>query len=299
MLKTAIETEAAKELAESHNVFDTETIMYRQVVPEFEELYKAAGINVSFAPKCYEIKTAHPYILLENLKTKGYKNMNRLDGLDAAHTQEVLKVLAQWHAASAVRVATKGKYEQFGNFFKEENRAMMKPIFDSLTDVFLKCAKDYEGHEIFYESLCQHKESLMDELYEANKVDENDFNVLNHGDCWSNNVMFKHDGEGNIIGTYLLDYQIPHFGTPAQDLYYLLLSSTKYEIKLQKFDYFLKYYYDCLKENLILLKYPKRLPLLKDIHIMMHKYNAWGMFKLLFIVRFCYINIELFFFLSI
>lgn len=276
MLKTAHDSAASKELMESHNVFTTETIMYQEVLPELEQLYKEAGSNIIFAPKSYNIPTEHPYILLEDLKPKGFKNVNRLEGLNIEQTEAVLTVLAQWHAASAVHVTLTGKYKQFTTFFREENRKMMKPIFDSLTEVFLKCAKTYDGHELYYDSLVKHKDNIVDELFKVNELDENDFNVLNHGDCWSNNVMFKHDKMGNVIGIYLVDYQIPHYGSPAQDLYYLLLSSTKCELKIAKFDYFIKYYHDRLSEYLCLLKYPKNVPKLNDIHIMLHKYNAWG-----------------------
>ncbi|XP_065354515.1 uncharacterized protein LOC135948986 [Calliphora vicina] len=278
MLKTAHDSEAIKEVVKNNNVFNVETIMYQEVVPELEQLYKKAGVDINFAPKFYEIDTEYPHLLLEDLKPKGYTNINRLEGLDIQHTQAVLTVLAQWHAASAVQIATKENYKPilFETYFKEENREMMSKIFDSLTAAFLKSAKNYEGHELYYERLCQHKDVILDEMFEANKQDENEFNVLNHGDCWSNNVMFKHDELGNIVGTFLVDYQIPHIGPPAQDLYYLLLSSTRYELKIEKFDYFIKYYHDRLIENLILLKYPKKLPTLKELHIMLHKYNAWA-----------------------
>ncbi|XP_065366671.1 uncharacterized protein LOC135959614 [Calliphora vicina] len=88
--------------------------------------------------------------------------------------------------------------------------------------------------------------------------------------------MFKHDELGNVVGTFLLDYQAAHVGTPAQDLYYFLLSLPRYELKIKKFYYFIKYYHDRLTENLTLLKYPKNLPTLKDLHITLLKYSAWA-----------------------
>ncbi|XP_065366658.1 uncharacterized protein LOC135959603 [Calliphora vicina] len=278
MLKTAHDNEMAKETLKNIDIFEVEHYMYREVVPEFEQIYTNAGVDIKFAPKSYEIATEHSYLLLEDLKPKGYKNINRLEGFDIQHTHAVLKVLAQWHAASAVLIAAKRNYKPvlFNNFFNEENREMMRNIYDKMTAIFLNCAKSYEGHELYYERLCQHKDDIVDEMFEANKQDEKEFNVLNHGDCWSNNVMFKYDELGNIVDTFLVDYQVPHIGTPAQDLYYLLLSSTRYELKIEKFDYFVKYYHDHLIKNLTLLKYPKKLPTLKDLHITLHKYNAWA-----------------------
>ncbi|XP_065371999.1 uncharacterized protein LOC135963916 [Calliphora vicina] len=278
MLKTDHDNELVKETMKNRNLFEAEQYMYREVVPEFEQMYMDAGVEIQFAPKSYEIATEHSYILLEDLKPKGYTNVNRLEGFDIQHTQEVLKLLAQWHAASAVLIAGNRKYKTilFKNFFHEENRELMHNIFDKMTETFLDCAKSYDGNELYFERLCQHKDAIADEMFEANKLDENEFNVVNHGDCWSNNIMFKHDELGNIVDTFLVDYQVPHIGTPAQDLYYLLLSSTRYELKIEKFDYFIKYYHDCLIENLTLLKYSQKLPTLKDLHITLHKYNAWA-----------------------
>jgi len=58
-------------------------------------------------------------------------------------------------------------------------------------------------------------------------IDASDFNVLNHGDFWSNNMMFSHDSFGNIKDIYMVDFQIPKYGSVAQDLYYFLMTSTK------------------------------------------------------------------------
>jgi len=107
-------------------------------------------------------------------------------------------------------------------------------------------------------------------------ADPNEFNVLNHGDCWSNNIMFQYDAFGKIKETYFVDFQIPKYGSPAQDLYYLLLSSTSFENKLKHFDTFIKMYHDELVKHLKILQYPKKIPSLRELHISLHKYSLWG-----------------------
>lgn len=125
----------------------------------------------------------------------------------------------------------------------------------------------------FQESLPDH---FLDNLFQAVDINPDEFNVLNHGDCWANNIMFQHDDLGNIKETYLIDYQLPKYGTPAQDLYYFILSSANYDIKLTKFDHFIRYYHENLWKNLKILNYSKKLPTLRDIHLMMLKYGIWG-----------------------
>jgi len=58
--------------------------------------------------------------------------------------------------------------------------------------------------------------------------------------------MFQYDAFGKIKEVYMVDYQIPKYGTVAQDLLYFLLSSTKLEDKLTKFDYYIKVYHEYL-----------------------------------------------------
>lgn len=90
-------------------------------------------------------------------------------------------------------------------------------------------------------------------------------------------MMYSHDSFGKIKEIYLVDFQLPKYGTVAQDLYYFLLSSTKFEDKLTKFDYYIKFYHENLAQHLKLLKYPKAIPTLRDIHLSLFKNGLWGL----------------------
>ncbi|CAD6991954.1 unnamed protein product [Ceratitis capitata] len=278
MMKIPIDS--MRDLMRKFNVFDVESSMYQVVVPEMEQMFRDAGVEVKFGAEYYNINTPSEFgvILLEDLRQYGFKNVDRLEGLDMEHTKCVLRKLAQWHAASATRVQTKGPYcdDLMNGFFTDEHFEMMKQINENLGNMFLSCAKTFEGNGDYIESLEKFNAHYFDKFFRAGKTDPSAFNVLNHGDCWSNNVMFQHDTFGKVKETYFVDYQIPKYGTPAQDLYYALISSTNFDVKLKHFDYFIKFYHDNLVENLTLLKYPLEIPTLKDLHIMLHKHNIWA-----------------------
>uniref|UniRef100_A0A6P4EQT9 Uncharacterized protein LOC108045664 isoform X1 n=1 Tax=Drosophila rhopaloa TaxID=1041015 RepID=A0A6P4EQT9_DRORH len=279
MVKLPHQNDVYKEMMKHTNIFEIERTMYNEVVPEMEAIYRAAGVEVTFGAKSYDLRDAKSeYIALEDLCTKGFKNVNRLEGLDQAHTERVLRKLAQWHAVTAVRIDTKGQYPEIvlKGFFKEENKPMMNEMMNGMGQIFLKCCATYEGNEAYIEKIKALKPVVIDEMFRLGEVDPTDFNVLNHGDSWSNNIMFQYDDFGQIKEVYMVDYQVSKYGSVAQDLLYFLISSTKLEDKLSKFDYYIKVYHDNLVEHLKILKYSKPVPSLRDIHKTLFKYGLFA-----------------------
>ncbi|KAH8382875.1 hypothetical protein KR009_005691 [Drosophila setifemur] len=276
MLKTPHQTETYRKVLEENDIFDVERGMYVEVVPELEQLYRDVGVEVKFGPEAYEIAADDYYVLLEDLKPLGFRNADRLQGLDQAHTENVLKKFAQWHAASAVRVDTKGPYEDkyTTGFFKSED--IVDAFCNRSAKTLLKHVHEYEGHEAYIEDLHIATEKLLDVIKDLNEPKPDEFNVLNHGDGWSNNIMFQYNEKNEILNTYFVDLQIPKYGTVAQDLYYFLLSSTSLDVKVAKFDYFIWFYHTELVKHLKLLKYSKPLPTLRSIWDALNKYSGWA-----------------------
>ncbi|XP_065354510.1 uncharacterized protein LOC135948982 [Calliphora vicina] len=254
-------------------LFPKEEEIYHKIIPKFEQLYKDAGKCVQFAPKSYTFDRdiGVDYVLLEDLHVKQFKNANRLNGLDMDHVKEVLIKMAEFHAASACYVEHYGMFsEDFTvGIFSEKNKALLKEF--NASGAFLSQLKKWKNCQQYYEKLADSDEFLVDRLLEDQKVNPREFNVLNHGDCWSNNIMFQYDAFGKIKDTLLVDFQVGKYGSPANDLYYFILSSASKDIKLNQFDYMIRFYYEHLVENLKLLQYHRPLPKLKNIHIALMK----------------------------
>ncbi|XP_037723141.1 uncharacterized protein LOC119555649 [Drosophila subpulchrella] len=276
MLKTPHNSEAYRRLLDKTNIFDVERGMYLEVVPELEQLYRDVGLEVKFGAEAYEIKTNENYVLLEDLRPRGFKNSDRLQGLDQVHTENVLRKFAQWHAASAVRVDLKGPYNE------KYTEGLFKS--DAILDAFcIRSAKNLiqnidqiKGHEAYIKDLHSVSEKLFDVVNDMRVPKSDEFNALNHGDGWSNNIMFQYNDKNEILNTYFVDLQIPKWGTVAQDLYYFLISSTSLDIKTVKFDYFIWFYYSELVKHLKILNYSKTLPTLRNIRDALNKYSGWA-----------------------
>ncbi|KAH8335606.1 hypothetical protein KR074_006959 [Drosophila pseudoananassae] len=296
MLKAPHQSEAYRQILEERDIFEIERGMYLEVVPEMERMYRNVGVEVKFGAEAYKIPASDYYVLLEDLRPRGFRNADRLKGLDQSHTESVLRKLAQWHAASAVRVDTRGPYDDkyTAGFFK--NKHFTDVFLSGSVKTLLQHVHNYEGHESYMKDLVRNRlpmicilrlivksflqkkvsEKVIEIMDNLNDPKPEEFNALNHGDGWSNNIMFQYNGNKELANTYFVDLQVPKWGTVAQDLYYFLISSTSLDIKLSKFDYFIWFYHSELVKHLTLLNYSKPLPTLRSIHAALNKYSGWA-----------------------
>ncbi|XP_046750304.1 uncharacterized protein LOC124413628 [Diprion similis] len=99
---------------------------------------------------------------------------------------------------------------------------------------------------------------LSDVLFEkgdgATAYREDDFNVLNHGDAWINNMMFRYDEDHNPIDHMFVDFQFCHWGSPAEDILYFIGTSLADDVRIQHRDLLLRNYQASLTSTMAELK---------------------------------------------
>lgn len=103
---------------------------------------------------------------------------------------------------------------------------------------------------------------LMIPRVASQPTNRNCFQVLNHGDDWINNMLFKNDEKGNAIDVKFIDFQLSFWDSPMADLMYFLLTSVKDEIKTAHFDELIAFYHKELIKSLNELKYSEDAPTL-------------------------------------
>lgn len=267
-------------MVEQIGMFPKEKEMYQHHIPQFQKLYKEAGINVELAPKCVHTEETPERITIvfEDLKRKNFLNIDRLKGLDLPHMRCVLRKLAELHAASAVYREINGPYgtRYNTNMFCEENRELFTKVWEFREPQYQKAMLEWGIPDIDrYLNKSPSSSKFVEEALKFNDVDETSFNVLNHGDSWCNNIMFKYKN-GEVDSTLFVDLQLCKWGSPAQDLWYVIVSSASLDIKVKEFDHFIQIYHERLSESLNLLDYSKPVPTLRDVHVMMIKGGIWG-----------------------
>ncbi|KMZ05831.1 uncharacterized protein LOC6729600 [Drosophila simulans] len=254
-------------------MFQREHQVYHSVLPKLEELYREVGKKVTFGPRAFRLdySIGVQYVLLEDLKSKAYKNVERQAGFNKLCLKQVLKKLAQFHAASAVCVEKHGAFSNLlvNGVYTKANESVLQELNDP--EIFLSQLRRWRLGDHFHKRFVEKEKDLVDGLLKLHSPDSNEFNVLNHSDCWVNNVMFKFDDSGHVEDTALLDYQLVKYGSPVIDLYYTILSSAEKDIKLAQFDNMVQYYFYHLLDNLKALNFRGSLPQLQHIRDALNK----------------------------
>nr|XP_014278701.1 uncharacterized protein LOC106682394 isoform X2 [Halyomorpha halys] len=128
------------------------------------------------------------------------------------------------------------------------------------------------------------KESLSQRLKKLEEVDETKFNLLNHGDCNKNNILFKYDWAKRPIGIRFVDFQMVHYGSPCLDLTYFLYLSSDPSVRRENFDLLMRTYHDSLLNTLNKYQYKGKKPDFEEILAGMEKCSFIGLF--IFLTRY-------------
>lgn len=140
------------------NSFAKEITAYNEILPQLEKVFQEqANTEVVFGPKSYKstIDSGCDTLILENLRPRGFKNCDRLQGLDKTHTEAVLKKLAQLHAASAYMFETRGNFPEVFErpTYREEIRKFQEPKSNEFHQIYLSCVEQYNGTEEYFDKM--------------------------------------------------------------------------------------------------------------------------------------------------
>ncbi|ALC45501.1 CG5793 [Drosophila busckii] len=288
ILKVPHESAEMQQMLKTVNFFDIENATYTDLISKFQSFYEDLGLDIVFAPKHYRFKTGlenEPKlantVLMEDLCEQGYANLNRLECVNFEQTKMVLQKLAQYHAAGAQCRVVNGPYSSIYTqemFDANEDRCLfiLNGIMGPFMSMFLETLKSYKNGDIYYDKFLTISANLSKRFFTLSKYDPEEFNVINHGDCFVNNLLFKFGTEDKLIDVRFVDFQLPRYGHPSIDLFNFILTSVHIDYKLKQFDYFIKYYHDQLIKHLQLFEYKEYIPSLKELHMELYKYGIYA-----------------------
>lgn len=184
-------------------IYEREVLMYDKVLPMFAKMQRDMGLDSDGGfyswPRCFYAsfvpgKESESVIVMEDLRSIGYKMWEKTKLAPAENITLLLEQLARMHALSFVlRDQQPNELEKLEHQLSE----IYVPILQSsgFEPLFASCFKRLADlmHSTKYGKLVDGiKEHWLD-LYRAafDRRRLGRFAVVTHGDCWSNNMMFK------------------------------------------------------------------------------------------------------------
>lgn len=136
-------------------------------------------------------------------------------------------------------------------------------MINSLSDVL----KKFDGFAEISEKVQRCSSQTIVKSAAATKRNENELNVLCHGDVWANNIMFIKDELGHPNDAILFDYQGCYWGPVILDVINIFYTSSHAELREKDWSDLTEFYYTELASMLTKLKYPETIPTLEEIQL--------------------------------
>ncbi|XP_055715421.1 uncharacterized protein LOC129809525 [Phlebotomus papatasi] len=247
----------------SMDMFKREIFIYSHVLPEIVRLQLEKNIPAdegffSF-PKChfarFSEQNQEAALIFDDLRFEGYQMLEKRQIPDVEHVKLLMRQLGRLHAVSfALREQKPEILEQFkcldDVLTKLMRRKVMQPLAVKnchLTQSILTPEDDMKIREFF-----QRWESTMwtDISETIHGENAEPYAVINHGDCWINNLMYRHDDQDKPREISVIDWQMSRYASPVLDMIYFTFTCTNKSFRDQHLHACLNLYYDSFAELL-------------------------------------------------
>lgn len=250
--------------------------MFLKVLPCFREFQESRGAfrsGFNEYPGLYSWVSTAPNetMFFQDMAQEGFIMIDK-DKVTVEHILLVMKALGKYHAVSfALRDQDPEKFTELISELSEMFfvRGIETPFKSAINNAAINAINSItdDGDAHLVKALLELYETDQYDLV-ADLLDGNDaepYSVICHGDCWSNNTMFKYDDKNTLQDICIIDWQILRYGSPVLDLMYYIFSSTTRELRGRNYNVYLKTYYESLSSALSrLVKYFLRLILTKS-----------------------------------
>lgn len=216
-----------QDLIAKSEIFNTEIFMMTNTLQKMNELL---GTRVS--AQAYYVKLERPLcLIIEDLAPLNFRMTNRQTGLDKEHATLAIQGLARFHAASVALCEKDPKQKSlyWRGMINEDNRDLISFFKIGAIGLANEVAT-WPGGKKYADKIRKFAEKIFNEELKAMKRKDDEFNVINHGDSWTNNMMFRYDKNNKPIEHIYVDFQLCLYCSPAVDLHYIFNTSVFEEI---------------------------------------------------------------------
>ncbi|XP_053682762.1 uncharacterized protein LOC128733151 isoform X2 [Sabethes cyaneus] len=272
--------------------FEREISFYTEIYPMLEQFQREKGIDTTDGeqsfnqiPRCLRtcLVECEEVILMRDLKEDGFDMFDRHKELSVEHFRLVIKALGRLHALSfALKDQHPERIEQFRGmkelFTSREEDEQMDAWFTVLITRTLETLDPEKEPDVYAKTKKALDGKFMDMVKELTLGEAAEpYAVICHGDCWNNNMLFKHENEVPV-DFRLLDWQISRYASPVLDLMYFIFSASNKAFRDQHYEDLMDCYYESLSSFLKRLgSDPERLFPRKALDQQLKQFGRFGL----------------------
>ncbi|XP_067004280.2 uncharacterized protein [Anabrus simplex] len=251
----------------SDGIFSKEVELYQKVFPAMYSFYVDHGGNISyFCPQSYPSPISDT-VVLQDLQPLGYTLRSRQEQFNMDHSAFAMKTLALFHGLSVGLHSRNSKlvecYKE--NIYTTRKKEVMRDYTNLMLMDLASEVETWIGFERFGNKIRDYSKTVLDTWINIYEQVDGFFLVLNHGDFWTSNMLFRYSDSGKIEDLKLIDFQYSKYAPAVLDILYLLYSSVQESVRKECIDELLGEYLAVLRETLDIVGCSERLPSLKRL----------------------------------
>lgn len=198
-IKQATTNETQRNFLSVEETYKNEVSFYTTVFSAFDDFQKEKSVKTPFQiAKCYaaSLKDTVETLVLEDLAAAGYQLYGREKPVEEFHMSLVLSTYGRFHALS---LALRHQQPEVFKTITGSLKNLFPVVFPKVAAGFkLSANKNVQMLlERGYTAESKLAESIANNLEETLTMpcapEDEPYSVVTHGDCWSNNMMFKYD----------------------------------------------------------------------------------------------------------
>lgn len=258
-VKGAPTSEAFQKLFDTRPLYLLEIMFYKDVYPTFNKFQTEKNIPkpftsvIEYVDICSE--EGNQILIMQNARSLGYELSDKMKRMNKEHVEFVYTEYGKYHGISfAMKDQQRKAYQELVNRIP----AVALEIFsEKMAEPLIEMAK--QGKPLFdpetetdkYNRYLDYLDNMLEKI-KGLAQQNHPYTVIVHGDCWSNNMMFKYSSKSDKVhpeSMCLLDFQLIGQASPVMDLAYFLYASAPKEI-YDNLDHYLHVYYDSLSKTI-------------------------------------------------
>lgn len=208
-LSVILKSECSDEFAlkiigeEGFDVQGKEINFFDKIAGKMLEIFKNVDKNSKVIPDVIFVDRINNVLVMEDLRELNFTMADRLVGLDEKHVKISLQKIAKFHAASLKILSENPKAFEGFDIGVISRKVSTVNLGNELG--FKAAAKEISTWNGFEEIAGKMENiNLLENCFKCFDVNESELNVLNHGDIWTTNLMFKYGDGGELVDAILV-----------------------------------------------------------------------------------------------